>query len=226
MTIDKSLPNKLKKHINLDFRAQSLKQLKSLTPSKIEIFDNEPIPQNYTIIFRSDEKTSQIVKQLQTQLQFISKKQYFYPSKQLHLTLLGNIDINIHKQKIIEALGKNLKSLTNINFILYGLGGNQHCSSISAYPTFNIALLRNMLRNEIRSKGDDYSSHLTKYEEVGWINYLRYLESPNQEILKFLIDKQNTFFGLFKPNSVELCANTSKVLDPPQTKLIWKSNLF
>ena len=223
--INKKLPDNFKQYINPQFRKQSLEQLKNLRPEHIEIFDYEDLPQNDTAVFRLDKSTIETIKELQTKLRTYSDDQYYYPTDQLHITLIGNLDININPKRITIALKKCLTGYKDLEFVLLGLGSNQYGSSISAYPTFNLAKLRNNLRQEIGSQGDDYSIHLSAYEEVGWINYLRYLNRPDHKFLELLYKQKDTFFGYCKPRSLELYTNSSKVLASDSTSLVWKSDL-
>lgn len=214
-----TLPSELQKSITQEFRKQSLEQLGKLKPSGVVVFDQQSIPENYTIVAHLDDKTSNVVTSLQNGLGEIDREQYYYPVNQLHLTLLGNVKIATDPKLISRAVKTVFK--TPIEFILFGLGSNQYCASMSAYPyNFSITEHRKMLRDMIRDNGDDYSIHLPTYEKVGWINFMRYQQQPKDELLKELYANKDTYFGEFKVNKVSVYRNRSKVLAPNQSELI------
>lgn len=202
------------------FRKESLNQLKSLRPEQIRMFDNESIKENYTIVLRPDSESLKHISSLIEELREVSPEQYYYPLKNLHLTVIGNIPIEVDEHKLTQAV-ENALSGYELGFNLLGLGSNQFCSSISAYPhDFSIHELRDKIRLVADVKGDDYSSILDSYEYVGWINYLRYLTYPSQMFLDRLYEYRNTEFGYLRPQIAQLFKNTSKVLDSKSAELI------
>lgn len=214
-----TLPIDLQQSITHEFRNQSLDQLENLKPSDVVVFDNQPIPENYTVVAHVDDKTSNAIVSIQDRLAEIDVQQYYYPAKQLHLTLLGNIKVTVDPELITRAVNAAFK--TPIKFILYGLGSNQYCGSMSAYPhRFSITECRKILREIIGVKGDDYSIHLPAYENVGWINFMRYLHQPKEELLKELKANKESYFGDFVVKEISIYRNKSKVLDPDQSELI------
>lgn len=214
-----TLPSVFQQSIVREFREQSLGQLKQLEQSDVVVFDSKPILENYTIVAHLDDKTSNAVVSLQEELKEIDAKQYYYPTEQLHLTLLGNINIATNPERIAEAVRVAFKS--PIVFVLFGLGSNKYCASMSAYPhNFSVSGCRSTLRNIIGETGDDYSIHLPAYEEVGWINFMRYEQQPKAELLKELYANRDTYFGEFVVRKVSLYLNRSKVLAPDQAELI------
>lgn len=204
----------------LQSRNDSLTQLRELKPSNISLFSTDQITENFTLVFRPDNLTVDKILKLYSKLQLIEPNQFYYPSETLHLTLIGNLPINLEHQKIITSVERVIKQ-QSYKFKLYGLGSNNYCSSISAYPiNFSLHSLRQELRNRLGTTGDNYSSILQSYEYMGWINYLRYLNKPSQQFLDKLYSYNEAFFGEMIPETLELYKNTSKVLAPTKAHLL------
>lgn len=202
------------------FRKESLDQLRSLHPDQVKLFHNEPIRENYTLVVRPEGESLKHIKNLIEELREIASDQYYYRVENLHLTIIGNIPVEVDVHKLTQAIEKALSSC-ELDFNLLGLGSNQFCSSVSAYPHgFSVHELRGKIRQIAGVKGDDYSSILDSYEYVGWINYLRYLTHPSQMFLDRLYEHRNTKFGHLKPRVAQLFKNTSKVLDTKTAKLV------
>lgn len=207
-----------------EFRQESINQLKQLKPEDVKVFNSSAIPLVYTVIARPNKETTAIIVKIQKQLKSIDPHHYYYPSAQLHLTLIGNIASSLNKDILINSLRKNLTS--PIQFILYGLASNKFCASISAYPlNYNLSNMREAIRKDIGDQGEDYQIHLSSYEKMGWINFMRYLKTPKQELLDELRRSSEEYVGLFKPENVEVSLTTSKVLDPRYSKLQTKINM-
>ncbi len=207
------------------FKIESLTQLHSLKPSEVKIFRDEPVPENFTIVVRPEDKILTAIEKEMSALKKIEPNQFYYPLSDLHLTLVGNIPTTIDQQKITIALESIIKHY-QLEFKLEGLGSNKYCSSFSAYPIdFSLHKLREELRSRIGIHGDNYQNILPSYEYVGWINYLRYLQIPGQKFLNRLYENRGAVFGQFRPSSVQLFRNTSKVLASPQAQLITEISL-
>jgi hypothetical protein len=215
-----TLPPNLQNIINPVFRAQSWQQLATLQPREVIPFHDSPLPENYTIVLRPPTEVIHTITALQSELQNLNPDHYYYPAEQLHLTILGKMETTIAATQIITALQGMIK--LPYRFVLYGLGSNQLGVSLSAYPDFNMAQLRQQLRQTIGTQGDDYSFHLPAYEQVGWINCLRYTHEPSLELLAYLRDQRDRFFGVADFPVVQLYKNRSKVLSPHLTELIWE----
>lgn len=210
----------MEKNYLQQFRLQSLDQLEKLRPENIITFDRTDIPINYTLVARPNDHILEVFKKLYFQLQDIEPNHYYYPYKDLHLTLIGNIPVDTDLENLIDAINVET-SKTKFQFNLRGLGSNRYCSSVSCYPVdFSLHELRKNIRNRIHVHGDNYSTILESYEYVGWINYLRYLHKPSQQFLNKLFSYRDTDFGKMQSLTIQLYSNTSKVLDSRKAKLI------
>lgn len=207
-----------------EFKKQSQNQLINLQPADINTFTNQPIKENYTIVVRPSLETIARINEYIYELREIDPHQYYYNPENLHLTIMGEISTNINEQELIEKSKKVLGNY-NIRFKLQGIGSNEYCSSINAYPMgFSIHELRTELRNALSQKGTDYSLHLSYYEYVGWINNLRYNGTPPKGLLDNLKKNMNRDFGNLVPGSIGLYIVSSKILDFNRDKMLYKFN--
>jgi hypothetical protein len=209
---------------SIQFRKQSIKQLENLKPDDIQILTDDTIRENITIVTRPDYHTRERIQQIIEDLENIDLDQYYYSTDQLHITILGGLNITIEDGLITKALNTVLPKF-NLNFKLQGIGSNKFASSVNAYPQFQIHELRENLRDIIGNYGDDYTIHLAIYEYMGWINYMRYLKQPQTALLNRLLTYKDTLFGTMKPIKIEAYRNTSKVLDLKKAKLIYSVDL-
>ncbi len=207
------------------FLQESMAQLKELRPDRIHAFHFENISACYTIIARLDDTTLRSILGLQKKLQLIDSSHFYYPEPNLHLTLLGNLPFSIDSRQLIEIVDAVLPRYS-IQFHLEGMGSSESCASVSAYPhDFSIFTMREELRSSIGKKGDDYSSILQNYEHMGWINVLRYLQTPKQSLLDEMNSYTDTNFGMFTPIIIQLYKTTSKVIEPSESVLIKEWNM-
>ena len=203
-----------------EFRSQSLLQLEQLTPEQIVPFVIDKIKENYTIVFRPEAKAIEAVQSLMSKIRAIDPHQYMYPVEQLHMTLIGNIPISIPVDTIKRAVKKYVIK-DSVKFILFGLGSNGYCSSVSAYPNgFDVTQTRNSIRAAIGNRGDDFTSFIPAYEKVCWINYMRYKQTPKKELLDFLLSQKDTNFGEIGVGAIQLYKTTSKTLNPLKCEIL------
>lgn len=172
---------------------------------------DDSLPLNYTVncFFEIHDLTA--VAELIEKLKLIDNRQLFYEPEWLHITLLGEIDIKTDKNEIIEVVQSFLDE-NSIEFELLGVGSSRKVSSITAFPVdFRIE----NLRSQLRELGG--GSHLDgPYEQLCWINLMRFLQKPKPELLETLKKEINTNFGKIKPKSIQLLKNSSRTLKNKQ----------
>ena len=202
------------------FKEASNKQLTELKPSDIVFFENDEIPENYTLVAPATEDVLQIIKDIAQNCPNYTRGQYLYPDREVHLTMLGNIETTTDPEKIMYAVKKVIHCST-LSFRIVGVASNMNAVSISCYPqNFDIHAFRHQLRSEIRESSDDYTIHLPEYEHMGWVNFMRYLRQPTASELdefKLLMHKD---FGYFIPAKLQLFKNWSKVLNKEKRELV------
>ena len=196
-----------------EFRQQSYRQLHDLKPQDIIPYTAARVEQNYTILARPNEENIKNITSFTKDLQTIDSNQYYYRPDQLHITILGGLSMKLPKDEFV-ARTRPIITRYHIKFQLVGLGSNGNCSSALAYPDgFSLHNLREELREALHEKGTPYDIHLSRYEYMGWMNYMRYLQPPKEELLKTLRDNEERLFGPLPSPEVQLYKATSKILN-------------
>lgn len=181
--------------------------LKDVTPDTVNISASDELPLNYTVncFFHFEDLTK--IEDLIQKLKLVDPNQLFYTTEQLHLTILGEIAITTDPGDIISVVQAFLKRNT-LSFHLLGIGSSRSVSSVSAYPiSFSLSEIRRNLRD--LGSGSVFDG---PYEELGWINFMRFRETPSSTLLSALQQEINTDFGIIKPKSIRLLRNASRML--------------
>lgn len=173
---------------------------------------DDSLIQNYTINCFFKEKDLTFVNILIDTLRSVDPNQLFYTPSQLHVTLLGQIDLNSDKNQIIKTV-QDFLDQNKIMFHLFGVGGGKKAAFVTAYPIgFSIDKFRLKLRKVGGGKVFD-----DPYEKLAWINFMRYLVKPRGEFFDVLRGKTNTDFGIVKPSTIQLLKNSSRLLNGSET---------
>ncbi len=203
-----------------DFKIQSQKQLHELEPENITLFQDEEVAENYTIVARPSQELVEKIQEFISELKELDDNQFYYKPENLHLTIWGGVEVPIDEQEFVEKSSFILKKYF-IQFNMIGIGSNALCSSINAYPKdFSIHQLREELRSSFQSHGTTYTIHLSSYEYMGWMNYLRYLHIPSETYLNYLKKNVERHFGEFIPSKLELYKARGKILNYGKDRLI------
>lgn len=195
-----------------NFKSASNKQLQELKPSDIVLHSDDEVQANYTLVAVPTTEVLRAISYIQSRCPDFTNHQYVYPDPELHLTVMGRIDITVDIDKIRESVKSAIQNVP-IAFRMFGVASNAHAVSISCYPhNFDLFALRQNIRSRMGVVGDDYSIHLAQYEHMGWINFMRYLRKPSEEELDQFRSLIQNEFGLFKPTKLQLFRNRSKSL--------------
>lgn len=144
-------------------------------------------------------------------LMSIQKDLFFLDGEKLHITLVGEINVSTNTQKLIGLVNSWLSQNT-VSFEMNGFASNKSTASILAYPTFDLHGFREEVRTGMGIKGTDYTIHLSVYEYIGWINFVRYTNVPNDEFLKHLKMGRDIDFGTLNSGKIKLLKNKSRLL--------------
>ena len=169
--------------------------------------EGDYLPKNYTVNCFFRIKDLEPVHNLIERLKLIDEQQFFYNKEQLHITLLGQIDIKCDKDQLINTV-QNFLDNNNIKFKLFGVGSSLKVASVTAYP---VDFEMDKFRSEIRGLGGG-TAYDPPYEELGWINIMRYLKKPTVKLLNAFKSETDTDFGLVSPESILLLENSSRLL--------------
>lgn len=188
-------------------------QLACINQQTVTPFDlrkDDEIKENYTLNFFPDELNLKMTEEL-GKLMSIQKDLFFLDGEKLHITLVGEIDVGIDSQKIIGLVDSWLSQNT-VSFEMNGFASNKSTASILAYPTFDLHGLRELVRTGLGIKGTDYTVHLSVYEYIGWINFVRYTNMPSEKFLNYLKSGKDTDFGILSTGKIKLLKNRSRLL--------------
>ncbi len=202
------------------FKEASNKQLTALNPSDVVLFESDEIPENYTLVAPATEEVLQIIKGIIQKCPNFIRGQYLYPDREVHLTMLGNIETAIDPENIMYAVKKAMQR-SRLSFRMVGVASNIHAVSVSCYPQdFDMYAFRQQLRSAIKDPSDDYTIHLQEYEHMGWVSFMRYLRQPTVPELDEFRLLMHEEFGNFKPTKLQLYKNRSKTLNEAKRELV------
>lgn len=193
------------------FKKSIEKLLLSVNEGNVIIFDprnDDRLEPNYTVNCFFSGKDLKRVVNLITKIKEIDHNQLFYKTPQLHITLLGQINLSSNEAEIITKVQEFLAT-NKIEFHLLGVGSNRKVSSVTAFPVdFDIAKLRATLRRI--GGGTTFDGD---YENLGWINFMRFLHKPNKRLFPALRKEIYAELGTVRPNSIVLMKNSSRLLN-------------
>lgn len=188
-------------------------QLAGVNQDTVVLFNekkDDELKENYTLNFFPDELTPKMSEEL-GKLMSIQKDLFYLDREKLHITLVGEIDIKTDTQKLIGLVNSWLSQNT-IGFEMNGFASNKSTASILAYPTFDLHGLREQVRAGMGIKGTDYTIHLSVYEYIGWVNFVRYTNLPSDEFLTCLKKGKDIDFGVLGTGKLKLLKNRSRLL--------------
>lgn len=196
-----------------EFKKQSDEQLAELHPSDIVPFMGEPVPDNYTIVVRPSPEIAEAVHKLTDEFRQIDTGQFYYAPRNLHMTIYGGVPMDLPLEEFIARTAPVIANY-RMKFSVKGLGSNGYCSSVHLFPDgFSVHQLREQLRTAVGHHGQRYDSILSRYEYVGWMNYLRYTRTPEPRLIELLKLNRDRDFGQLEYPRIELYKATSKVLN-------------
>jgi len=188
-------------------------QLAGINQNTVTLFDNkkdDELFENYTINFFPDKVTAKMLEEF-SELSSIEKDLCYLDKEKWHITLVGEISTNVESREIVELVGSLLVK-NKISFEINGFASNKSTASFLAYPTFDLHQLREHIRTGLGAKGTDYTTHLSVYEYIGWINFVRYTTVPGEEFLRKLREGLDTDFGTLNSGRIRLLKNRSRLL--------------
>jgi len=196
-------------------------QLAEINQNTVALFDevkDDELKENYTLNFFPDELPLKITEEL-GKLANIQKDLFYLDRDKLHITLVGEIDAKSDSQRLIGIVDSWL-SQNNLGFEMNGFASNKSTASILAYPTFDLHGFRELVRTGMGISGTDYTIHLSVYEYIGWINFVRYTNLPNEEFLKYLKKGKDIDFGILNTGKIKLLKNKSRLLKDGKYEIV------
>ncbi len=180
---------------------------------------DDVLKENYTVVLFPNCNLKKLNDEVSHLKQIDDGLFYLDPSK-WHITLIGEIDISTDQEKIIETIKKQLDGL-KVEFEVNGFASNKSTASFLTYPDFDLHLFRDEVRNSLGLSGTDYTIHLSTYEYIGWINFVRYTSVPNLEFLRYLRVKKDLDLGDMS-GSIKLLKNKSRTLKDGMFEIVYE----
>jgi hypothetical protein len=186
-------------------------QLAGISPDTVKLFDRDKddlLEENYTINFFPSEWPNVTVSQID-EIKKIDSELFFLERDKWHITFVGEIDTRAD----VEVIKKTMKEWKHkISFELNGFASNKTTASFLAYPNFDLHDFRQTIREGLGIGGTDYTVHLSIYEYIGWVNFVRYTSAPNVEFFDFLRKNKNLDLGNISEGKIKLLKNKSRTL--------------
>ena len=102
-----------------------------------------------------------------------------------------------------------------------GTAVNIHGLSIPVYVSDDTPIIG--LRNNLRKAFGtvlDYKEHAAVWDEILWINIMRFTSQPSKELLDFIKSQRDLIIGEYTIDRWEIYQTSSKVLAPEESSLI------
>lgn len=191
------------------------KQLANLVPEDIQPFASFTVEPIYTLVARPPQNVCDAIAATAHNLQQRFPDHYYYSPDQYHMTLLPVLEL---KDETIQRIAQ---MLTPVQVTLHGIGANKHGVAVAGYPTSepSLAEMRNVLRPVVGNLLD-YKEHNKAWDQLLWINFMRFKTQPNHDFLTHAQSLKNLQLPDFTISSWQLYKTTSKVLAPQQSTLV------
>jgi len=196
---------------------------KSLTKFRLGEFELDPFIDSptdnrfgITLLLRPDERTKEKIHQFLQELMEIEPEQYYYPSSDIHVTIMsviccypGFVLENIQVNQYISAFKNLVCNMKPIEIEFKGITASPSCILIQEFPSNNL----NELRNRIRAtfKNSQYFQSIDKRYSIhtAHCTVARFKKpvTHKEEFIRRLLDCKNADFGFSKVEEVELVYN-------------------
>jgi len=194
-----------------DFIAKAKENIETFDFEKVKLFDDE-LPLLGSINLTIDGFDFNKYDNLVNKLISVQPNQLYTPKNKLHITVLPYIKSE-YFEKLIDRGIDNIFLKYKISFsVMCADFRNYSTMMITVMPNFDLAKLRQELRDYIDPNKNNWTLYTNGFEEIGHINVLRYLEIPRIELLKSAYSQVNRDFGVIKPQKVQILKLTSKTL--------------
>ena len=170
-----------------------------------------------TLLVRPSENIKNKIQFLLDDLKQIDPIQYYYPSTDIHITIMSIISCyegfrldQISTSEYIELISSNLKEIDKFNITFKGITASDSSVMIQGFPTDeNLNNLRNGLRNSFRSSNLKQSIDKRYTIQTAHSTVLRFREKLLRinEVLEVLDYYKDYEFGTFEVNELELVFN-------------------
>jgi hypothetical protein len=203
-----------------NYQAQVLDQIRHLKGDACQLYTDDLLESEiYSINIRIPEEISQTIKAVSDDICKEFPNQFYYPPSLYHFTVLARIPITFPEDQLITSITSARKRYP-FKLVLQGIGAATRGVSIPGYDrNANIFQLRTALRNSV-GQADDYTKYHPVWENILWINFIRYRQKPPDEFFTYIQKFNDAIYGEITNPPFYLYTNQSQTLDPKLSKLI------
>ncbi len=207
----------LKQHYNKLYQDSITKIQSDTYEIDRQIDSNTDKRYGITLLLRPDESVNNNIQELLSKFKEIEPKQYFYPSSDIHVTVMSIIScydgFNLNQINIddyINLVKESLKGINNFNIKFKGLTASPNCLMIQGFLEDNtLNQIRDNLRANFGNTKLEQSMDKRYTIQTAHATILRLREKlDNKErFLKLIEEYRNYDFGTFKVDTLELVYN-------------------
>jgi hypothetical protein len=191
------------------------KQLSEFNPLNVRPSRNFVIdPEVLTVVgFLNDEVTDSF-KELYNELGRLNKNDslFLVPLNKLHLTIIGGFSCRTDVSQLKTSLSKSIQKPV-LSFNIASISSNDVSVSPFALPIgFSLKDARNRIRKELGENGTDYTKYVKEYENISWVNILRYTEIPTPEVKGIFQKYLGKTWGRVDLKELNICRINNKIV--------------
>lgn len=174
----------------------------------------------YTLIAHLPADINDSISAITDKLKTRFPEHYYYPPGQLHLTVIP-VPHSMDLDKVIEAITPVVTDW-RLPISVRGVVPNRLQAGAVLYPEEEtLVSQRKKLREALGITGQAYTAHGAVWEELLWVNFMRFTAKPEEKLLKLLHAHAQDNLGRFTLNHYELYETSTKTLDPASSKLLY-----
>ncbi|MDN3670499.1 mutarotase [Echinicola jeungdonensis] len=170
-----------------------------------------------TLLARPDPNCIQSIQSFLNQLRIIEPEQYYYPSSDIHLTVMSLISCypgfeleRVNVSDYVKLVGESLKGIKPFNIKLEGITASPSCIMVQGFPSNGrLKQIRDQLRQQFNNGNLEHTID-KRYSLQTAHNTVTRFKSTIQNKGEFLdlLHRYRYFdFGTFEINSMELVFN-------------------
>jgi hypothetical protein len=200
-------------------RAQKVAKQLNLKPEDVIPTTDFSVSPEYTLIAHLPENSNNSISKIVNELKIRFPEHYYYAPDQYHLTVVP-IPHSMNLAQIINSIAPIIK---NWRLPIYACGvvANRLQAGAVLYPEEETLVTHRMkLRAALGIPRQAYTAYDPVWEELLWVNFMRFTTKPEEALLEFLRDHVKEDLGNFVLNRYELYEVSTKTLDPASSKLL------
>lgn len=197
-----------------EIKKEVFSQFDGLDPGKVVLFEidrDDKLVENYTLVYFPEGDVINNLESEVGQIKSIQNDLFFLEREKWHITMIGEIGLEIDEKKLIDVIKNELLDM-KITFNVTGYASNKSTASFLTYPDFDLHSFRENIRQKLGIAGTDYTIHLSVYEFMGWINFVRYISVPNIKFFEYIKERRDVDFGNINSGKLKLLRNRSRTL--------------